>query len=761
MQTPYKPRHPKDRIYAHDSNPVPAFNALDIGSSRPGSPTKDAPMYIGMFFIRKSPPEYPNLSWEKHDMPETQQALGRRVSKYGAQSVDYDNDDMRNGGKQAEVDRFIQMENSKYPGYEYKLRLLLLKEGRNSRQKRICKQMTVILQRQPASTAKPKSQSEEPKQDLRNPFSGPPIKKQTQPSYGHDIFGHRNEDLRSDPATMGLQHRPHDQHNRPQSIPIHDPNQYIPPPPLPQHYNSGAEFQSLPHAHPEEDPKFQMPHSEGGLFDGAAQNDRFSNPYLSYAGPPQVSFEDQQNHGGLGHHPTTQGSHHTSRPRSGAGLHPIMQEVDPCLQNAFGHPNLQDEFNPRPHSGAGHHADMQGEKNNPRPQSGAVHNPITQEYDPRPQSGVRQPNFQDDYNPRPRSGAGNHLNMQGETNHPGPVNREGGHFDSRDHHQAHAHGGAGDRFDSRDHHQTHPHGGADQLFDVNGEFPNRPRGGGGSHFEDFQVKQPHLPAQSKRDSRSGDTSGGVYGAGRTQERKVNRDSGFFSGASSDGGRSDYRNDENIPKVYSESRGSYPYSRNQQHGRQKDNYQSRDRSNDRDNGPERKNRKDHAREQLKKKSDRRGSHHSPGSAHDQYESDYNGRNTSHNKNRHHRRNTSRMMDEGYGDINSNGYVTPGDDYGDWYSETDSLRSGRGSGSPQTLRRSKRMPHVPIYDPRDRQDILNELDQEWKRREAKKRREERERQVEEREREEARNERVGKGRRSDGGTLTRPRFTTHRR
>lgn len=717
-------------------------------------------------------------------MPETQEALQRRVSKYKDKSVDYDHGDMSHGGKQAEVDRFIQMENNKYPGYEYKLRLLLLKEGIINRQKRICKQMTVILQRQPASRAKPKSPSEEPKQDLRNPLSGPPIKKQTQPSYGDHSFGHRNEDLRGDPTITGLQHRPHDQHNRPQSIPIHDPNHYIPtpppPPPLPQHYNPGAQFQYSPHAHSEEDPKFQIPHFEGERFDGPAQNNRFSDPYLSYAGPPQVSFEDQNNHGGLGHHPNMQSSHHTSRPRSGAGLHPIMQEVDPRLQDGLGHPNLQDEFTPRPRSGAGHPANMQGENNKPRPRSGAGHNPITQEFDPRPQGGVGHPNFQDDYNPRPRSGAGHHLNMQGETNHPGPVNREGGHFDSSDHHQAHPHGGAGDRLDSRDHHhqahphagagdrfdsrdhrKAHPYGGADQRFDVNGEFLNRPRGGGGSHFEDFQGNQPHLPAQSKKDNKRGDTSGGVYGAGRTPERKANRDSGFFSGGSSDGGRSDYRNDEPIPNAYGESQGKYSYSRNHQYGHQKDNYQNRDRSNDRDNGSDRRTRKDHTREQLKKKPHRRGSHHSLGRAHDPYESDYIGRNASHNKNHQHRRNTSRMMDEGYGDIHSNGYVTPGDDSGDRYSETDSLHSGRGSGSPRTVRRSKRMPHFRIYDPRDRQDILNELDQEWKRREVKKRREEIERRVEDREREEARNERGGKGRRADGGTLPRPRPTIHRR
>lgn len=771
MQTPNKPRHP---IYAHGSNPVPGFKALDIGSSRSGGPTKDAPMYIGMVFIRKTLPGYSTPSWEKHEMPETQEALERRVSKHKDKSVDYDHQDMINAGKRDEVDRLIQRENNKYPGYEYKLRLLLLKEVINHRHKRICKQMTVILQRQPTSKPKPKSQSEEPKQDLRGPFSGPPIKKHTLPSYGDDSFDHRNEDLRADPAITGIQHRPHDQHNRSQNMPMHDPNHYIPPLPPPQHYIPGAQFQSSPHAHLEDDPQFQMPHHEGERFDGPAQNNRFSDPYLNNAGPPRVSFEDQHNHGGIGHHPNTQGSHHNSRPRSGAGLHPIIQEVDPRLHSGLGHPNLQDEFNPRPSSGAGHHANMQGENNNPRPRSGAGQNPIIHEFDP-------HPNFQDEYNPRPRSGAGHHLNMQGETNNPGPVNREGGHFDSRDHHQAHPHGGAGDRFDSRDHHQAHPHGGAgdrfdsrdhqqahrhggaEQRFDVNGEFLNRPLGGGASHLEDFQGHQPHLPAQSKKENRSGDNRGGVYGAGRTPERKAHRDSGFFSGESSDGGRSDYRNDENFPNAYAESRRKDSYSRDYQDGHQKDNYQSRDRSNDRDNDSNRKYRNTHPREQFNHNSHRRGSHHSLGSAHDHSESDYNGRNVSHNKNRKHRRNSSRMMDEGYGDIYSNGYHTPGDDSGDWYSETDSFQSGRGLGSPQTSRRSKRMPHVRI-DPRDRLDILDERDQEWKRREAQKLRDNRERQAElrqDREREETRNGRGGKGRRSGGGTLPRPRSSTHRR
>ncbi len=703
MQTPYKPLYPNDRIYAHGSNPVPGFNALDIGSSRPGGPTKDAPMYIGIVFIRKTLPGYSTPSWEKHEMPETQEALERRVSKNRDKSVDYDHIDMRNAGKQGEVDRLIQRENNKYPGYEYKLRLLLLKEGINYRHKRICKQMTVILQRQPASKAKPKSQSEEPTQDLRGPFSGPAIKKHTLPSYGDDSFGHRNEDLRGDPAITGVQHRPHDQHNRSQNTPIHDPNHFIPPPPPPQHYIPGAQFQSSSYAYPEDDPQFHVPHHDGERFDGPAQNNRFSDPYLNNAGPPQVSFEDQHNHGGLGHH-----------------------------------------------------AHIQSENNNPR--SGAGHNPIIQEFDPRPQSGGGHPNFQDEYSPRPRSGAGHHLNMQGETNNPGAVNREGGHFDSRDHHQAHPHGGAGDRFDSRDYHQAYPHGGAEQRFDVNGESLNRPRGGGGSHLEDFQGNQPHLPAQSKKENRSGDTRGGVYGAGRTPERKVNRDSGFFSGESSDGGRSDYRNDENIPNAYAESRGKYPYSRDYQDGHQKDNYQSRDRSNDRNNDSNRKYRK----YQFNNKSHRTGSHHSLGSAHDQYESDYNGRNVSHNKNRQHRRNSSRVMNEGYGDIHSNGYHTPGDSDG-WYSETDSFQSGRRLGSPQTFRRSKRMPHAPI-DPRDLLDILDEREQERKRREAKKLREDRERQAElrqDREREETRNGRGGKGRRSSGGTLPRPRSNTQRR
>lgn len=750
MQTPYKPGHPNDRIYAHGSNPLPGFNALHIGSSRPGGPTKDAPMYVGMVFIRKTIPGYRIPSWEQHEMPETQEALERRVSKHRAKSVDYDHDDMHHGGKQGEVDRFIQKENNKYPGYEYKLRLLLLKEGITYQQKRICKQMTVILQRQPASKAKPKSESEEPKQDLRGPFSAPPIKKHKQPSYGDDSYGHRNEDLRGGPEITGIQHPPHHQHDRSQNMPVHDPNHYIPPPS--QHYIPGsAQFQSSPHAHPEADPQFQMPPYEGERFDGPAQNNRFSDPYLNNAGPPQVSFEDQHNYGGLGHHPSTQGNHQTSRPRSGAGLHPIIQEVDPRLHIGLGHPNLQDEFNPRPRSGAGHHANMQGENDNPRPRSGAGHNPILQEFDPRPQNGVSY----------------------------GPVNREGGHFDSRDHHQAHLHGGvgdcfdsrdyhqahphggAGDRFDSRDHHPAHLHGGAEQRLDVNGEFINRQRGGGGAHFEDFQGNQPHLPAQSKKENRSGDIRGGVYGAGRTPGREVNRDSGFFSAESSDGGRSDYRNDENISNAYAQPRGKYS-SRDYQDGHQKDSYQSRDRSNDRDNDPDRNYRKYHPWEQFNKNSQRRGSH---GSAHDQYKSHYNGRNVSHNKNRQHRRNSSRVMDEGYGDINSNGYHTPGDDSGDLYSETDSFHSDRGLGSPRTVRRSKRTPHVRVYDPRDRLDILDERDQEWKRREAKKLREDRQRQadklMQDREREETRNGRGGKDRRPSGATLPRPRLTTHRR
>lgn len=747
MHTLYKSQHPNDRIYPHGSNPVPGFNTLNIGSSRPGRPTKDAPMYFGMVFVRKIVPGYPNPSWEEHEMPETQEALERRVSKDKDKSVGYDHDDMRGAGKQLEIDRLIKRENNRYPGYEYKLRLLLLKEDIKKRPKRVCKQMTVILQREPASHAKPKSQSEDPMQDLRAQFSGPPIKTHTQPLHGDDSFGHRNEGLKGDPAITGIQHRPHDQHNRSQNMPIHDPDHHISPPPA----YSGLQFQSSPHAHPEDDPRFPMPHYEGERFDGPAQNDRFPEPYFNNVGPPmqnpQVSFEDQQEHGGLGHHPNTQGSHHNSRPRSGAGHHPIIQEIHPRPRSGLGQPTFQDEFNPRPRSGAGYHANMQGENNNPQPRSGAGHHPIIQEFDPRPHSGVGHPNFQDEYNPRPRNGAGHHLNMQGENNNTRPLNREG------------------DRFDSRDHHQTHPHGSTEERFDVNGEFLNRPRGGGGPHHEDFQGNQSHLHAQSKKENRSGDTRGGVYGAGRTPEQRGNRDSGFFSGASSNDGGPDYRDDENFPDAYAaESRGKQSYSRDYQDGHQKDSYQRHDRSNDRDNDSNKKYRKHHPREQHNHNFHRRGSHYSLGNAHDQYEGEYNGRKVSNKKDHQNRRSSSRMMDEGYGDMHSNVYLTPGDDSSDLCSDTDSFHSSRGLRSPQKFRRSKRMPHVRLDDPKERLSKLDERDREWTRNEATRLREERQRHPDklrlDREREETRNGRGGKGRRPSGGTLPRSRLTSHR-
>lgn len=761
MQTHYKPPHPNDRTYAHGSNPVPAFRTLDIGYSRPGGPIKDAPMYSGKIFTRKAVPGYSVPSWDEHELHETEEALERRVSKGRSKSVELDHPDMKNAGKREAIDRFIKGENKQYPGYVYKICLLRLKEGIIPPRKRICTQMTVILQRQPASKAKPKSQSEDPKQDLRGPSNGPPFKRHTQPSYGDDSFGHRNDDLKGDPAITGIQHRPHDQHNYSQKMPIHAPEHYIPPPPPPPAY-PGHQFQPSPHAHPEEDPRTQMPHHEGERFDGHAQNNRFPEPYFNNAGPmqsPQVPFEDQHNHGGLGHHP-------------------IIQEVDPRPQGGLGHPNFQDEYNARPRSGVGHHANMQGENNNPRPRSGAGHHPIIQEVDPRPHSGVGHPNFQDGYNPRPLSGAGHHPNMQGENINPRPVNRARDRFESRDHQQAHPHGGVGDYFDSRDHHQAHPHGGAEyrfdsrdhhqahphaeagERFDVKGEFLNRPRSGGGPHLEDYQGNQPHLHAQSKKENRSGDTRCGVYGAGRTPERKANRDSGFFSAESSDGGRSDYRYDQNLSNAYPESRGKNSYPRDHQDGHQKDNYQSRDRSNDRDSDPNRKYRKNHPWEQYNHNFHRTGSHQRRGSAHDQYESDYNGQNFSHNKNRHNRRNSSRTMDDEYGAMHSNEYLTPGDDSSDWYSDADSLYSSRGLGSPQRLRRSKRMPRVRIEDPKDRLDILEERNREWKRREAKKLRDERQRQADKREREETRNGRGGKGRQSGGGTLPRSKLTTPR-
>ena len=391
---------------------------------------------------------------------------------------------------------------------------------------------------------------------------------------------------------------------------------------------------------------------------------------------PHVSFEYQQSHGGLGQHPNTQGSHHISRPRSGEGHDPIIQE---------GYP--------RP---VGHHT-----------------------------------NFQDEYNPRPRSGAGHHPNMQGGNNNPRPISR------------------AGDRFDGRDHHHAHLNGQTEQRFDVNEEFLNRPRGGGGPQFEEFKGNPPNLHPQSKKENRSGDTRGDVYGAGRNAEWKAHRDSGFFSGGSSDGGRSDYRNDQKFPKAYAEPRGKKTYPRDHQHGYQKDEYQSRNRSNDPDSGSNWKHRKLHTREQCNHRFRRRGSHQSLSSAQDQYEGDYNGRTASYNKNRQNPRNGSRSMNEDYGDVRSNDYVTSGDD-SDWYSEDGSFHSSRGLGSPPTFRRSKRMPD----DPRDRLDILHERGHERKRREAKKLREEK---LMDREREEIRNAREMKGRRSSEG---RSRRTTYR-
>lgn len=697
MHTPFKPQHPNDRIYAHGSNPVPGFSALDIGSSRPGGPIKDAPMYIGMVFIRKNVPGYPTPSWENCPMPETQEALEHKVFKGRDKSVDYNHPDMSGAQKQVEIDRFIQRENNKYPGYDYKLHLLLLREGSNFRQKRICKQMTVILQRQPAYKPKPKSQAEHPKQDLRGPFSGPPIKKYTQPSYGDGNFGHRNEHPEGGPAIIGFQHQPHDRHNLSPSMPIHAPEHVIP----------GVQSQSLPHAHLEDDPRFQMPRHEGEPFVEPAQNNRFPEQYFSNAGPPMQNPQ-VHNHDGLEHYPNTQGSHQTSHPRSGAGLRPMTQEVDPLLQSGAGHPNFQEEYKPRPGSGAGHHPDMQGENNNPP-----------------------------------------------------PVNWEGGRFGSRDHHQAHPHGGAGDSFDSRDHHHAHPHGGAEERIDVNGEYLNRPRGGGGPHLEDFQGNQPHLTAQSK-EIRSGDTRDGVYRAGKNPEQKINRDSGFFSEESCDSGRSDYHNDENFTNGHTGSRRKYSFSRDYQGSHQKENYNSLGRSNYRDNDSNKKYRKHHPREQFNDNFQRKGSHHSLGSAHYPYESDYNGRNVSHNKIRHNHRNNSHMMDEENGDMHSNGYYKPGADFGDSYSEADSFHSSRGLGSPQKFRRSKRMPNVRNDDLRDRLDMLDERDQGWKRREAEILREQRQRQADksrlDREREETRNGKGGKGRRSSGGTL--PRSRTHR-
>lgn len=119
-----------------------------------------------------------------------------------------------------------------------------------------------------------------------------------------------------------------------------------------------------------------------------------------------------------------------------------------------------------------------------------------------------------------------------------------------------------------------------------------------------------------------------------------------------------------------------------------------------------------------------------------------------------------MNEDYGDVRSNDYVTSGDD-SDWYSEDAGFHSSRGLGSPPTFRRSKRMPNVRIDDPRDRLDILHERGHERKRREAKKLREERLKHIDklrlDREREEIRNAREMKGRRSSEG---RSRRTTYR-
>lgn len=733
MQTPYHSPHPNDRIYAHDSNPIPELKSLNIGSSRLGGLTKDAPMYVGYILMRKAVPGNPRF-WEDCEIPETVEELERKLSKWKSESVDYSHVDMDGADKRDEVDRIIKRENNKYPGYMYKLRLLKLKEGRNREKKRICTKMTIILQRQPATKAKFKFQSEDPKRDPRDPSTGLPIRKPTQALHGDDSVGYRDKGLKGDAGITGIQYWPQD--------PIYTPEHYNSSPPPPPAY-PGLQFPASPHSHPGEGPRFQTPHHEGERFDGPAQNDRFPEPHFNNAGPPMqnphVSFEDQQNHGGLGHHPNTQGSDHIPPPRSGAGHHPIIQEEYPL-----------------PRSGVGHHT-----------------------------------NPEDEFNPRPRSGAGHHPSMQGENNNPRPVSRVGDRFDGRDHHRTPPNGQAEQRFDGRDHHHAHPNGQAEQRFDIHEEFLNHPRGGGGPQFEAFQGNQPHLHPQSKKENRSSDTRGDVYGARRNAEWKGPRDSGYFSGESSDGARSDYRNDQNFAKAYTgprrndqnfakpyteprrndqnfaksytEPRGKETYQRDHQHGHQKDDYQSRDRSIDRDSDSDWKYRNHHTREQFNHNFRRRGSQQSLGSAYGQYESDYNGRTASYNKNRQNRRNGSRGMNEEYGDMRSNEYLTPGDD-SDWYSEDENLRSNRGSGSPPKFPRSKRMPNVRTYDPRDLLDILDERGPEWKRREAEKLREKRQRRPDklrlDSEREETRKARESNGRRSSGGTLPGSRRTTHR-
>ena len=726
MQTPYSPPHPNDRIYAHDSNPVPELKSLNIGSSRLGGLTKDAPMYVGYILMRKAVRGNPRF-WEDREIPETVEELERKLSKWKSESVDYSHVDMDGAAKRDEVDRIIKRENKRYPGYMYKLRLLKLKEGKTRENKRICTKMTIILQRQPATKAKFKFQSEDPKRDTRDPSTGLPIRKPTQASYGDDSVGYRDKGLKGDAGITGIQYWPQDQ-----NMPIHTPEHYIPSPPPPPAY-PGLQFAASPHSHPGEGPRFQTPHHEGERFDGPVQNDRFPEPHFNNAGPPMqnphVFFEDQQNHGGLGHHPNTQGSDQISPPRSGAGHHPIIQEQYP-----------------RPRSGAGHHPSMQGENNNLRPVS---------------------------------------------------------------------------------------NGQAEQRFDINEEFLNRPRGGGGPQFEEFQGNQPHLHPQSKKENRSSDTRGDVDGARRHAEWNVHRDSGYFSGESSDGGRSDYRNDQNstkayteprrneqnfsnayteprrsdqnfakayteprhndknfakayteprrndqnfakayteprrndqnFAKAYTEPRGKETYQRDHQHGHQKDHYLSRDRSVDRDSDSNWKHRNHQTREQFNHNFRRRGSNQSLGSAYGQYESDRNGRAASYNKNRQNRRNGSRGMNEEYGDVRSNEYLTPGDD-SDWHSEDENIRSSKGSGSPPEFRRSKRMPNVRIGNTRDRLDILDERGPEWKRRAARKLREERQRQLDklrlDSEREETRKARESRGRRSNGETPPRSRWTTHR-
>lgn len=697
MPPPYRPLSPNDRTYSHGSNPVPAFNSLNISSSHP---SRDAPLYFGMIFTRKTVAETSPPLWEEHELHETQEDLGKRLSKGKSKSVDYSGQDMNNAAKRDQVDRVIKRKNREYPGYVYTLRMLLLETKKTPQGKKISTKMTIILQRQPTTKAQLKSKFD---------------RQTAQGLYGDDDVGYRDDDLYGDAGITGIQYQPHDQHNRSQNMPIHPPEHYFPsPPPPPPPAYSGLQFPASPHAHQGEEPRFQMPHHEGGRFDGPQFNN-VSSPLQD----PHVSFEEQQKHDGLGgHHSDTQGSQgrpNISCTRNGAGHHPIIQE----------------EY-PQPRSGVEHHHHTIQEE---YPPSGVGHHPINQEEYPRPRSGVgHQTNIQDEYNLRPRSGAGHLPNMRGENNNPPPFS------------------GAGDCFDGRNHPNAHPNGHTEQRFDGNEEFLNSPRGGGGLQFEEFQGNQPHLHSQSKQ-NRSGDTFG-VYGAGRDTDRKVHRDSGFFSGGSSDGGRSYSRNDQNSRKTYAESRGNTTYSKGHQPGYRKDNHHSRNRSKDQDSDSNWNRRRD--------------SHQSLGSASDQYESDHNGRTASHTKNRHRqtRRNSSRRMNKEYSDLRSNQYLTSSED-SDRYSDDDSFHSSRGFVSPPTFRRSKQMSDIRFHNPRDLLDILNECSHEQKRREEKKLRAKKEgimRHVGksrlDRELEETRNSRETKGRRSSGGKLPRSSWTTPR-